>query len=410
MTQPSNWLRTSGHTAVKHTPHSQLRTLPPTQQVDKGKQKVGKKPPSDSAAAEVPCLKEVREASSPSNSKKRKQAIIESSDSDDSDDNERCPVVKKKKAPPPAEPFAHSPMPEPIDVPDNILIEVLDILDPGARYLTCAHNGYEALYQFSRLVPWMIGPYIHIECAFLKGGSLVVQPDIMDKYQPGEKYDADAECAHSYRILADIWPLLIQSEHYLWANPDAAVTLLDFDLSRLWHCVIHFVDPKRTEEFKMKTSQGFKNAFTGRLLCPITKLSKFDADPAVRDWPLILYDETLVVAGKVKPGLFRNASFVQLYQVIYTGPQSGDPELAESSKSTGKTSLAKKYGISKVTPESLCYVATLVRFLLNSQATWSLKDGHLKGAEFVRSLMRVFAQNPKWTKSTLTWWNEYTAG
>ncbi|CDO69345.1 hypothetical protein BN946_scf184746.g26 [Trametes cinnabarina] len=176
----------------------------------------------------------------------------------------------------------------------------------------------------------------------------------------------------------------------------------------------------RTEDFKTKTSRGFKNAFTGRLLCPITKLGDFDADPAaflrgIRDgvikikawdWPLFLYDESMVVPGQVKPGLFRNTQLIKWYQVIFTGPQSADPDLAESSKSTRKPSLAKKYGIIAVTPESICYVAALVRFLLNSQAAWALKDGHFEGPVFVRSLTRVFARNPKWMETTLRWWNE----
>ncbi|KAJ2985009.1 hypothetical protein NUW54_g10297 [Trametes sanguinea] len=323
------------------------------------------------------------------------------------------------------------PSPPPPDTLDNIITQVVDVLDPNANYLTRVHNGFESLYQYARLLPRVLGPYVKIETAFLKGGALAAQPGYLDNLQPGEKFDSDEECAHCYGLIAEIWPLLIDSENYLRTNPDAAVKVLDFidkaaarargdDLSRLRHRVIHFVDPTRTEDFKTKTSRGFKNAFTGRMLCPITKLSDFDADPAgflrgirdgvikikARDWPLFLYDENMVVPGQVKPGLFRNTQLIKWYQVIFTGPQSADPDLAESSKSTGKPSLAKKYGIVRVTPESICYIAALVRFLLNSQAAWALKDGHFEGPVFVRSLMRVFARNPKWMDTTLKWWNE----
>ncbi|CDO78002.1 hypothetical protein BN946_scf184723.g9 [Trametes cinnabarina] len=251
------------------------------------------------------------------------------------------------------------------------------------------------------LLPHVLGPYVKIENAFLKAGALAAQPGYLDSLQPGKKFDSDEECAHCYLLIAEIWPLLIDSENYLRTNPDAAVKVLDFD-------------------FKTKTSCGFKNAFTGCILCPITKLGDFDADTAVflwsicdgiikikaRDWPLFLYDESMVIPGQVKPSLFRNTQLIKWYQVIFTRPQSADPNLAESSKSTGKLSLTKKYGIVKVMPESICYIAALVRFLLNSQAAWALKDGHFEGPVFVRSLMRVFARNPKWMDNILKRWNE----
>lgn len=33
------------------------------------------------------------------------------------------------------------------------------------------------------------------------------------------------------------------------------------------------------EDVKRKSKRGFKNVETGRLLCPVTMLKKFDADP-----------------------------------------------------------------------------------------------------------------------------------
>ncbi|KAJ2994852.1 hypothetical protein NUW54_g7482 [Trametes sanguinea] len=220
MTQSSSWLRAKP-SALSKKP--QVQTPSSTQHTDKSYKS------SSGAAAEKAYLKQVHEATSASTVKlkKRKEPVIESSD--DSGDDRPIPVLKKKKKlPPPTNSPVPSPSPPPSDTLDNIITQVADVLDPNANYLTRVHNGFESLYQYARLLPRVLGPYVKIETAFLKGGALAAQPGYLDNLQPGEKFDSDEEYAHCYRLIADIWPLLIDSEYYLRTNPDAAVKVLDF--------------------------------------------------------------------------------------------------------------------------------------------------------------------------------------
>ncbi|CDO69346.1 hypothetical protein BN946_scf184746.g27 [Trametes cinnabarina] len=201
MTQSSNWLRANPPT-MPRKPQAQMPMS--TQKSDK----------SHNASILKP--------------KKRKEPIIESSN--ETGDEPPMPVLKKKRKVPPAISSVPSPSPPPppSNDLDNIITQVVDMLDPNANYLTRVHNGFESLYQYARLLPRVLGPYIKIETAFLKGGALAARPGYLDNFQPGEKFDADEECAHSYRLIADIWPLLIDSENYLRTNPDTAVKVLDF--------------------------------------------------------------------------------------------------------------------------------------------------------------------------------------
>ncbi|KAI0629502.1 hypothetical protein C8Q77DRAFT_1037027, partial [Trametes polyzona] len=187
------------------------------------------------------------------------------------------------------------------------------------------------------------------------------------------------------------------------------------DLARLRDRVIVLIDPGLSEILKIKTSRGFKHLITARLLCPMRLLAQFDKDPeafcrGVRngtipiiscDWPSFLYDETLAVPGKVKPGFLRSQLLLQAgaFKIVFTGPQSVDVDFKEASKTTGKPSLAKKYGMQSSLREQICYVASL--------ASWAIKDGHFKGPEFVRSILRVFEGHRGWGDRTLAWFDEW---
>ncbi|KAI0330873.1 hypothetical protein GY45DRAFT_1250122, partial [Cubamyces sp. BRFM 1775] len=242
-------------------------------------------------------------------------------------------------------------------------------------------QGYEQFYQRARLMPRILGAYVKVERAYIRGANLMARPGAWDEARPGEKQNM-----RSYKILEKHFRILMNCDDFMQAHPDLAVSTVDFidkvaarargdDLSRLRHRVIALAAPGThwAEMLKIKTKRGFKNTLTGRLLCPITKIQKFDEDPAAfcravrnaqikihsRDWPLFLYDEKDVVPGKVKPGLLRSPLLVKCYQVIFTGPQSAEDDVQEASKSTGKPSLSAKYNMVGVTPETICYIAAL---------------------------------------------------
>ncbi|EIW63734.1 uncharacterized protein TRAVEDRAFT_109399, partial [Trametes versicolor FP-101664 SS1] len=188
------------------------------------------------------------------------------------------------------------------------------------------------------------------------------------------------------------------------------------DLSRLRQRVIHYINPPRRTKLKglrIKSNRGFRNILTGRLLCPVGMLEQFDDDPTAflvgvrdgkihitsRDWPLFIYKESAMQPGKLRPGLFRSELLEACYKAVYTGPQSADDELKGSCKSTGKPSISQKYGMQVVSAETLCYVIAL--------ASWSVKDGHYNGQEFMYSLLCAFAQDTAWSDKVLDWWTRY---
>lgn len=91
---------------------------------------------------------------------------------------------------------------------------------------------------------------------------------------------------------------------------------------------------------------------------------------------------------------------------------------------TGKPPIATLLGMHEVTPRTIAYTAVLVsvppstrnyiltllstqcRFVLNSQHSWSARDGRFSGPEFFRSVLRLF-KNEAWSVQTLAWWNKY---
>lgn len=54
------------------------------------------------------------------------------------------------------------------------------------------------------------------------------------------RWDSDTQAARNYLILQDSFPLLIQSEAYLRANPDCAIKVLDFVSMHMYPCARHY--------------------------------------------------------------------------------------------------------------------------------------------------------------------------
>ncbi|KAI0366151.1 hypothetical protein BV20DRAFT_1002926 [Pilatotrama ljubarskyi] len=283
-----------------------------------------------------------------------------------------------------------------------------------------------------------MGAYMSVEAAFTKGGEIAASKD---KLAALSFKNFNEDCHHyiGHTILMVAMPILEESEEHLRANPEDAVKLLDYidmaagrarsdDLTRLRSRVITFANAGvHFHDLLIKANRGFKHPITGRLLCPVTKLERFDTDPAAfyrdickkeikiiaEDWPLFLYDEELRVPGKIKPGLLRSPLLRRCYQVIWTGPQSAlaDDEDDADSGSKGQPPLSVKYNLRRVTPATIIYVCSLVRNLLTSRGAFaSVRDIDWKGADFERSLVKLFECNPAWKDKTIAWWQQEVYG
>ncbi|EMD35971.1 hypothetical protein CERSUDRAFT_96196 [Gelatoporia subvermispora B] len=162
-----------------------------------------------------------------------------------------------------------------------------------------------------------------------------------------------------------------------------------------------------------KAQRGSRPTETGRLLCPQSRLAEFDADPEgfckkvlhgqvqirATSFPSFLYDQKLVVAGRLEPGLLRSGFLVNCYKCVYTGPTSAMSETGR--KTAGKPSRAQQMKLSSVGARSIAHVATMPE--------WSRTDGSFDGQEIFECLVHIFT-NQKWARETLAWWDKQKFG
>lgn len=76
------------------------------------------------------------------------------------------------------------------------------------------------------------------------------------------------------------------------------------DLTRLRNRVIKYANPgDQADHLDVKSHRGFHHDLTGRLLCPVSKLAEFDADPegCVANNHLLLCLRTMLTIEQVPP-------------------------------------------------------------------------------------------------------------
>ncbi|KAL1949245.1 hypothetical protein VTO73DRAFT_8126 [Trametes versicolor] len=181
-----------------------------------------------------------------------------------------------------------------------------------------------------------------------------------------------------------------------------------------------------SEEVEDKAQRGFSTPETGRLLCPVTMLDRFDKDPYkfcrdVRDgvktgpvvgsgdYPVIFYDMDLYVAGKSKPGLFRSQALLDSARLVFQGPTVAKSS-GKKSKKKGKVALATRNNIQKITSFVIIYIAVLARFAINARTQWDNDDGDFIGQEFNTLVMTAFLEDDDWHDELVAWWNQELFG
>ncbi|KAK1234266.1 hypothetical protein PQX77_002534 [Marasmius sp. AFHP31] len=183
----------------------------------------------------------------------------------------------------------------------------------------------------------------------------------------------------------------------------------DFDL----------VDPIPTHTDK--TGRAFVHSTLGYLLLPIRYLAAYKKDPVrtlsnannkklnivAKNWPIFLYDMSMVDYNDKWKGLLRGYLLVRVYRFVFTGP---------SSALTGKRKTSKKpnadiHGLKQATGGTIAYAACQTRHAISSKAIWGVKDGKFNYEEFFNLIVNLFAQeDDPWVKETLEWWNQQVFG
>ncbi|TEB29735.1 hypothetical protein FA13DRAFT_1631768 [Coprinellus micaceus] len=162
----------------------------------------------------------------------------------------------------------------------------------------------------------------------------------------------------------------------------------------------------------VKTGRGFYHESTRAYLCP----TDFDwSDPTVKaglrsgqlvmtglHWSKFLYKGLQVNPANAWDGLFRSKIMVLAYKHVFISPSAASGE----SRAT-RAGNAQIHGMGSVTPASLAYVATLLRFSLSHWNIFNRNDKQADSERFYGSILE-FLEDPQEDTEVadlLRWWN-----
>ncbi|RPD52558.1 hypothetical protein L227DRAFT_617739 [Lentinus tigrinus ALCF2SS1-6] len=173
--------------------------------------------------------------------------------------------------------------------------------------------------------------------------------------------------------------------------------------------------------YEKKQDLGFSTLWTARANVPRSLCDQFDRDPDefckkilcgdVRvdhtTFPSFVYADGPYSEDNQAQGLFRGEPLTNAYCGVFQGATAarGPP----GSNGSGRGSISRIYGISSVRPESIAYIACIVRYVLSNSPIWEPNNGAFKGEEFYKRILKVF-QNETFAKETLAFWDWYVYG
>ncbi|RDB25671.1 hypothetical protein Hypma_006974 [Hypsizygus marmoreus] len=167
---------------------------------------------------------------------------------------------------------------------------------------------------------------------------------------------------------------------------------------------------------RTKFDHGFKHEHTGSLLCPAgldwnradirEKLRSGEMIVRGDQWPLFLYPDLAYDPDDPWKGLLRSSLLIKAYKHVFTSPSSVDDDEIRITKST-KSGNARIYGMSAVTPASLAYIATQVRFALTSASQLSRSDTITDSERFYNTVLETLEdiKERENVNELLAWWN-----
>jgi hypothetical protein len=162
----------------------------------------------------------------------------------------------------------------------------------------------------------------------------------------------------------------------------------------------------------IKTDRGFHHERTGALLCPADldwsdtetkeKLRGGEIIVSGDQLPLFVYQGYYYDPEDPWNGLFRSSLLVSAYKHIFTSPSSVEKE----PKAT-RSGNARIHGMTKVTPASIAYIATQVRFALSSSPVFSRTDTVIDSETFYISVLGLLedVEEKEEIHQLLMWWD-----
>ncbi|KAG2058510.1 hypothetical protein BDR06DRAFT_980373 [Suillus hirtellus] len=164
----------------------------------------------------------------------------------------------------------------------------------------------------------------------------------------------------------------------------------------------------------IKSDHGFNHEVTGALLCPAgldwsdteTKQSLKSSETAIcgDQWPMFLYAGYRYDPEDPWKGLLQSEILIFGFKHVFTSPSSVDKE--PKATCSGNASL---HGMKSVTPGSLAYIATQVRFSLSSSSVFSCTDTVTDSENFYHSILDLL-EDPDESEEVadlMTWWTHH---
>ncbi|KIJ50457.1 hypothetical protein M422DRAFT_159680 [Sphaerobolus stellatus SS14] len=164
-----------------------------------------------------------------------------------------------------------------------------------------------------------------------------------------------------------------------------------------------------------KTNRGFHHDFLGGLLCPCNLDWK---DPKVKEdlvatpamaltaaWPMFFYPKGQFDLEDLCKGLLRGELILWAYKAIFLGPSSWYPS-DDNTERSGNCN-ASVHNMDTVTPCSIAYMASQVRFALSSGESNIRIGGTFCLSMFYWHVVQ-FLEKPMFTKEVkelIEWWN-----
>ncbi|KIM86282.1 hypothetical protein PILCRDRAFT_65386, partial [Piloderma croceum F 1598] len=160
----------------------------------------------------------------------------------------------------------------------------------------------------------------------------------------------------------------------------------------------------------VKMDCGYHHERTGSLLCPAgMDWNNTDIKEQLRSgelvipgdqWPVFLYANYTFDAEDPWKGVFRSS--ILAYKHVFTSPSSVD-----SVNKATRSGNAQIHGMTRVTPASIAYIATQVRFTLSSSAVFSRTNLVTDSESFYNSVLEYFedVDEHEGVQELLIWWN-----
>ncbi|KAJ3546955.1 hypothetical protein NMY22_g1848 [Coprinellus aureogranulatus] len=247
--------------------------------------------------------------------------------------------------------------------------------------------------------------------AFANMQALLLAGLAMDQDEPPETQQERRE----YRVFRKLLKMVPSLEERLLAESTDEGEVLEIaallqkgassarsdDTKSIKGAIIDWISPADGEPLRpslarnMKADRGYNHERTGLLLCPAgmdwsdpevkIKLKNKELVVPGNHWPLFVYRNEVYDEEEPWKGLFRSQLLVSAYKHIFTSPSSvdSDPKATRSGN-------ARIHGMTSVTPPSIAYVATQVRFALSSASIFCRTDKETDSETFYTSVLEVF--------------------